>query len=272
MSRATQIAATMCMSLVTLGTASAADAVVYEPVPVAAPVDEWIITTTPYFWATIYDGSLTINGIEADLSGTTVFDLLSDGDVNFPPLVNYFEARKGRWGGYLDTTFIGLNFTDEFSISQPPATLGTDLDFTYILVNAGVIYTAAEWTSGTSNTALDLLGGVRYTYYDIDLDVSPVGLSTNATLDWWDITLGARLRANYDNGWYWNIRGDLAGADLESDFSAQAIAVFGRDFSLGRVDMSWMAGYRYLYQDWSDGDNAVDLTTHGPLVGLTIKF
>ena len=221
---------------------------------------------------TIYEGSMTVDGTTVVLSGTTVFDLLDAGGVNFPPLVKYFEARKGRWGGYLDTNFIGLNFENEFSTRLPGRSISADLDFTYILINAGLIYTVAEWTEGTGTTAFDFMGGLRYTHYDIDLDIDPLPVDLSATLDWWDITLCARLRGEYDSGWFWSLRGDLAGADIEARFSAQVVGAFGRDFTLGSVNMSWMAGYRYLYQEWDDGADAVDLTTHGPMVGLRFRF
>ena len=244
-------------------------------VPEIVATDEWVVSTTPYFWVMFFEGDMTINGQTVDMSGLNVFDLLDAGSLRFPPLVNYFEARKGRWGGYLDTTLLGLEFgASDISLGPGPVTLSAGLDFTFALVNAGMIYTAAEWAQQNGTTAFDLLGGVRYTYYDMDLAVTigPVGASFSDTLDWWDITLGARLRGQNDNGWNWTLRGDIAGADLESNFSFQTVATVGRDFRLGRVDMSWIAGYRLLYQDWSDGTDAVDLFTHGPLVGLIIHF
>jgi hypothetical protein len=267
----------MGFSFATAGKAEAADIpATPETAPQPVATDEWVVSTAPYFWVTFYEGDMTINGQTVDMSGTNVFDLLDAGELNFPPLVNYFEARKGRWGGYLDTTLIGLGFgASDISLGPGPATAALDLDFTYALVHAGLIYTAAEWVQPNSTVAFDLLGGVRYTYYDVDLGLTLpiVGPVTFAdTLDWWDLTLGARLRGQTVNGWNWALRGDIAGADFESDFSVQAIANVGRDFRLGRFDASWVAGYRLLYQDWSDGADAVDLLTHGPLVGLKINF
>ena len=268
--------AAMGFIFATAGKAEAADIPsTPESVPQPVATDEWVVSTTPYFWVTFYEGDMTVNGQTVDMSGLSVFDLLDAGDLRFLPLTNYFEARKGRWGGYLDTTLIGLEFgASDISLGPGPVTLAAGLDFTYALVNAGLIYTAAEWAQQNGTVAFDLLGGVRYTYYDMDLAVTigPIGASFADTLDWWDVTLGARLRGQNDNGWNWALRGDIAGADLESDFSFQAVASFGRDFRLGRVDASWIAGYRFLYQDWSEGTDAVDLLTHGPLVGLTINF
>jgi hypothetical protein len=270
-----RVLGSVAVSCATIGFALAADAPRnLNDAPEIVATDEWVVSTTPYFWVTFYEGDMTINGMTVDMSGTNIFDLLDAGELNFPPLVNYFEARKGRWGGYLDTTLVGLEFGAS-DISLPgsgPGTLAVGLDFTYALVNAGLIYTAAEWAQQNGTVAFDVMGGVRYTYYDVDLVVTPGPISFADTLDWWDVTLGARLRGQFNNGWNWLLHGDIAGAGLESDFSVQAVANFGRDFQLGRFDASWVAGYRLLYQDWSDGADAVDLLTHGPLVGLTINF
>ena len=262
-----------------LAVAGSTEAADIPPAPESAAgmvaTDEWIVSTAPYFWITFYEGDMTINGQTVDMSGTNVFDLLEAGNISFPPMVNYLEARKGRWGGYLDTTLIGLEFgASDISLGPGPVTAAAGLDFTYALVHAGLIYTAAEWDRQNGSVAFDLLGGMRYTYYDVDLGVTigPVGVSFAETLDWWDVNLGARLRGQYDNGWNFAVRADIAGADLESDFSVQALANVGKDFRLGRVNMTAVAGYRILYQDWSDGNDAVDLMTHGPLVGLKIHF
>ena len=273
----------VAFSCATMGFAFAADVPGdLNDVPEIVAADEWVVSTAPYFWVTFYEGDMTINGQTVDMSGTNVFDLLDAGELNFPPLVNYLEARKGRWGGYLDTTLIGLEFgASDIALGSGPVgvTAAVGLDFTYALVNAGLIYTAAEWAQHNGSVAFDLLGGVRYTYYDVDLGVTLIGPmggtisgSFADTLDWWDLTLGARLRGRYDNGWNWALRGDIAGADFESDFSVQAIANVGRDFRLGRLDATWVASYRLLYQDWSKGTDAVDLLTHGPMVGLKINF
>ncbi len=271
-----RVLGSVSLTCATMGFAFAADAPrILNDAPEIVATDEWVVSTAPYLWVTFYEGDMTINGQTVDMSGTNVFDLLDAGELNFPPLVNYFEARKGRWGGYLDTTLIGLNFGgSDISVGPPPVTAAFGLDFTYALVHAGLIYTAAEWAQQNGTVAFDLLGGFRYTYYDVDLSVSlgGPGVSIADTLDWWDLTLGARLRGQTVNGWNWALRGDIAGADFESDLSVQAIASFGRDFRLGRFDASWIAGYRLLYQDWSEGTDAVDLLTHGPLVGLKINF
>lgn len=267
-------AAILVSSFTGVAVVNAADPTSIESGPAVVAEDEWVVSTLPYFWITFYDGTLTISGQTLNMSGTNVFDTLKAADgFNFIPVVNYFEARKGKWGVYLDTTLMGLEFgTGDISLGAGPVTAAAGLDFTYALVNAGVIYTAAEWDQDGGSVAFDLMGGLRYTHYNLDLNVTvgPFGANFDKTLDWWDATAGARLRGQFDSGWSYALYGEIGAGG--SDFSTQALASIGKDFQVGSLDATFVAGYRVLYQDWSEGRDAVDLTTHGPYLGMKIKF
>jgi hypothetical protein len=217
---------------------------------------------------------MTVNGQTVDLTGTNIFDLLDAGEVNFPPLVGVFEWQlENGLGLFLDTTLIGLNFgPKDFSLGPGPLTAGLELDFTYGLVNAGVVIDSLEWQSnnGFSNQ-LDYMVGLRYTYYDLDLSgaVGPVPVALKKTLSWTDATAGVRLRGRNANGVGYSLAGDIGYGQGKS---AQGLALIGKTWKRARTDLSLVGGYRVLYQDWSDGDDAVDLTTHGPVVGLQWTF
>jgi len=276
MKRSTVFAATMALTLGSVTTANAADLPSSpEPESGIASSSGWVVSTTPYLWLLFFEGDMTINGQTVDMSGTNLFDLLDAGSLRFPPLTNVLEARKGRWGGYLDTTFVGLDFgPNDISLGPGPVMAAAGLDFTYILINAGLIYTAAEWQQPNGLVAFDTLLGMRYTHYNVDLNVTvgPVGGGFDETLDWFDMTVGGRLRGEFDNGWGFNIFADIAGAGLESDFSIHAIANISKKFQLGSLDMAVLAGYRAIYQDWDSGNDAVDLLQHGPLLGFRVFF
>ena len=266
-------------AVLTLGATTAVNAAdlpqSLEQEPEIISSSDWVVSTTPYLWLLFFEGDMTVNGQTVDMSGTNLFDLLDAGSLRFPPLTNYFEARKGRWGGYLDTTFVGMDFASgDISLGPGPVVASLGVDFTYILVNAGLIYTAAEWQQPNGLVAFDTMLGMRYTHYNIDLNVSvgPAGFNGDETLDWFDLTMGGRLRGEFDNGWGFNVYADIAGASLESDFSIHAIANVSKKFQLGSLDMAAMVGYRALYQDWDDGNDAVDLLSHGPLVGFRVFF
>jgi hypothetical protein len=67
---------------------------------------EWEWTLAPYLWATNAGLDLSVNdqevvGAEADFS-----DLVDKVDT---VLLGYLEARKGRWGAFIDTVFFDLS-------------------------------------------------------------------------------------------------------------------------------------------------------------------
>ena len=109
----------------------------------------------------------------------------------------------GRWGVLVDGTLIGLNFgSGQLALGPGPLTAELGMDFTYGLVNAGVTYTAHEWMSHGFNSELDIIGGVRYTYYDLDLRgrIGPAPVTLSDTLHWVDAIIGARVRGENTNG------------------------------------------------------------------------
>lgn len=257
-----------------------------DPVEFVQPEPELIIepsrnfSAAPYFWATFYNGTMTVQGQEVDLSGTSVFDLLREGDVNFPPLVGVFEYDAGRWGAYFDATLIGLNFSSsDIALGSGPLSATAGLDFTYALINAGLTLTLYEGDVGGFMSEVDVMPGVRYTYYDLDLSGTiccgpgPAGaaipVSLQEKLDWLDATLGLRLRGENASNVTYSLYGDVG---IGEGFSTQGVATIGKTWNRSAFDFNVFAGYRVLYQDWSSGNEAVDLTTHGPLLGMKFIF
>jgi hypothetical protein len=225
-----------------------------------------------YFWMTNYAGSMTIDGQTVDMTGVNVFDLLGNGDLNFPPLVALVDWNHGNWGAYFDGTLIGINFgSGDVSLGAGPLTASFGMDFTWGLVNAGGKYTVANWETVTYSNKLDLLAGVRYTYYDVDLNgsIGATPVSMNETLHWVDGTIGARFIGQHSNGLSYSALADLG---LGAGVSAQALGTVGYTWKKQSFDLNAFVGYRAMYQDWSRGNDAVDLTSHGPLLGLKLVF
>lgn len=226
-------------------------------------------SVAPYIWFTYYSGTMTVNGQTINMSGTSVFDLLSAGDLNFPPLVGAFEWRlENGLGIFLDTTAIELNFAgSDTSLGPGPLTAALGLDFTYGLVNTGVVIDGHNWQGNGFSNDLDYMVGLRYTYYDLDLagTIGTLPVSTRSKFSWADATLGVRLRGKNANGVTYSLVGDIG---LGQGKSVQGLALIGKTWKKARTDFSVIGGYRVLYQDWSSGADAVDMTTHGPMVGM----
>ena len=226
----------------------------------------------PYFWMTGFHGDMTVNGQTLDMTGVHLFDLLDEGHIRFPPMVAFMEWDWGQYGFYFDGTLAGLEFgASNIELGPGPFTAQFGLDFTYGLVNTGFVFDLGDFQANGFQNEFDALAGIRYTYYDIDLDASigPIPISLDETIHWVDGTVGVRLAGQNDNGITYSLFGDVG---VGSGFSAQGLATIGKTWDMGNYDLNVFAGYRYLYQDYSNDDDGVDLASHGPLVGLKLKF
>ncbi len=78
---------------------------------------------------------------------------------------------------------------------------------------------------------------------------------------------------DFSEKWAFILRGDIGGFGIGSDFSTQGLALI--DWQPFKY-VSFLAGYRALYQDYEDGSGA-DLfrfkaTMHGPLIGINFRW
>lgn len=71
--------------------------------------------------------------------------------------------------------------------------------------------------------------------------------------------------------WDLSLRGDIGGFGIGSDFTWQMTALLGYRFPLFGADATAAIGYRILDQNYDDGFEW-DMTLHGPVLGLGIRF
>ena len=131
--------------------------------------DQWQFEVTPYLFAAGLDCTLSVKGNEAPVDQS--FDDLREN------LDSAFMANCVAHKGKLIIAFDGL-YTD-LKVEETTPAGGT------IKVNMPQqIYTlsGAYRTLDTSSYSLDLLGGVRYTRLDTDLDHTPEAGSPNSPI------------------------------------------------------------------------------------------
>ncbi len=160
---------------------------------------------------------------------------------------------------------------------------------------------AAPSSEDTRRFTLDLLAGGRYWYLKTELDLKvPVTLSVglppgtplppglgdlelpslttdgidrdiDADSDWVDPVVGARTGIDLTEQLSLSLLGDIGGFDIgsASKFSWKTNALVS-----WRLSESWLlvAGYQALNVQRERGDADVDLTMHGPVVGLGFQF
>ncbi len=95
------------------------------------------------------------------------------------------------------------------------------------------------------------------------------GRSAGKNRTWADPVIGARGRAQFGDGFFLNVYGDVGGFGVSSDLTWQAYG------GLGYQVNDWFsaqAGYRYLLEDFDDDGFVYDVALHGPLIEFLFRF
>ncbi len=264
----------------------------------AAADDQWAVRTTLYGWLTSIKGSLAVNGNEVEVDAD-FSDTASEMD-SLVALMGYTEARKKPWGVYFDLVYANIGFTGG-SVREGSPIPGVDIstgtqsgaDLALLVAELGGLYEVKSWdTSNGGKTGLDVLAGIRYFHTSVDLtyeitgavNLPPFGLSQEGSfavarsgdVDWVDPIVGLRLRHDFAGGDRLQLRGDIGGFGVGSEFSWQLMAAYAHDFTWGDSVLSVALGYRLLDIDYSTGSGLKEFdfntTLHGPLLGLTFRW
>jgi len=273
-----------------------------EPV---APVNPWTFSFTPYGWFTGINGNVTARNHTVDVNESFI-EIAEQSDM-FMALMGYFEARKGRFGFFTDVVWADLGFPGHYHAKGSPFARFPDikvsvsgnaqLDYQTTIIQSGVAYEIAKWGNGGPGfTALDLLGSARYWNQeaDISLNISgtlniplkrlgldfrrskSVAIARSGTLEWVDPVVGARLRHVTASGSEFNLEGDVGGFGAGSEFSWQAVAIYGFDVHAFGTTMRSVVGYRALSVDYSEntqhGKSGLDWIQHGPILGAAFRW
>jgi hypothetical protein len=90
--------------------------------------------------------------------------------------------------------------------------------------------------------------------------------------------VGAQAFFDLPEHWSFTLMGNVGGFGVGSDFTWGAMSTIGYRFSLFSEENNAraVAGYRAIYQDYTDGSGRDkfkwDVTFHGPMIGLAIEF
>lgn len=234
--------------------------------------EKWEFMIAPYLWATQINSKVTVKGRSAD--ETTYFsDIVDHLNGGF---LGHFEATKGsKWGFFLDTIYLKVRGDGDLPAGRnggtpsPPfhdVTLTTE---TWI-VEGGAFYRLGTYSLAGKPVTVDALGGLRYWYIAVNLDTTtPVNPSGN---DYWvDPFIGARAQVDLTKKFWFNLRGDVGGFGVGSDFSWNGLAFFGYRFTPA---LTGMLGYRAMYVDYKKSTSAVryEETFYGPIGGISYVF
>ena len=247
-------------------------------VPVTAAAagdsDQWEYDATIYMWGAGIDAT-TNTGADVDISFN---DILDDLDMTF---MGSFGAHKGKWSLLVDAIYLDISQNNGGSETIPVLggaftinrTVDVDVGMKAWITTFGGAYNVVD----NDRATLDLVGGARYFWLDVDLklDLSAAGgpLMTSVQRkvsdsdDVWDGIIGARGRINLNNkNWYIPYYADVGTG--ESDLTWQALAGIGYTFRWGDV----LLAYRYLDYNFKSDFLMEDMNISGPALGASFRF
>lgn len=246
---------------------------------------------TPYAWLTAYNGNLIARGVSVDVDASfsdvldstdTIVGLMGAVDIEFGRFVFQFN------GAYAQAEVAGeRGRASNGGAVSADATVDVEASNTWLELFAGYrLFDAPVNSSG--RFSLDAFAGVRHTRIDTTLGVTsslsltlPGGENLVAGVerelqqdqDWFEPFVGLRAGLSLDDHWRIALRGDIGGFDVDGDsFAWQTLALLGYEWKLDSGGLGVFAGYRALGQDYQDGAFAWDVVTHGPLLGMSLRF
>lgn len=180
----------------------------------------------------------------------------------------YVEGQTKKWAITSDLVFMNL---------------GNEITETTLLHSGTVKANQGIWESAGLYRLFSFLEvgvGGRLNHLKTSLDVRrnvlPAGTEEvvrESTVNWFDPLIVTRLTADIKDKWLFQLRGDVGGFGIGSDFTWQAQAYFGYRFS---HLFQLTAGYRILsidYEKSTDSEPFVfDIDEFGPVIRFGFNF
>jgi hypothetical protein len=232
----------------------------------SAQAQGWRYDLTVYGWLSATDGTMGAHGVNAKVSNS-FRDTIRDSDTVLS-FMGRVEARRERLGLFLDLMYSRLGY-DEVPVRSAVANASSTL---FIMEFGGAWQLAAGPPDGRTTWALDTLGGGRWTRTRNEIAFNGGGPSADSTVDWVDPFVGLRLRGRLGERWEYTLRGDIGGGFGGTRFAWQTIGTLGYRFEMFGLESAALVGYRALSQDYESAKQVWDVTLHGPLIGLNIRF
>jgi len=231
------------------------------------PGDRWTVTLAPYLWLVAMDGNATVAGVKSDVD-VPFKDTLKD--LSFGAMMAV-DIEKGRFG-------IGVNGL--FARVSPDSDAGgIKIDATSDSGQLAIapFYRLVEWQYGVSSPGRPLRlvvapeAGFRVTYLRTELEIRG-GPTVDQSETWVDPLIGSRIWLDLTDRFAITGEANIGGFGVGSDFTWNAQAYLGYEFSLFGRPTTLLIGYRALYQDYHHNNFEWDVTMHGPVIGTAVRF
>lgn len=220
-----------------------------------AQENAWQYKLTPYLWAMGMDGDIGVRNatIPVDVKFT---DAIQDLDLGG---MMAMEAHNGTWGVLVDGSY--LNISDDADTRL--GTFRTELE-QWILQGAAIYRVHRDET-----ITLDVGAGGRLIDFDVDVNVPSDRADLDASENWLDPMLVARVQLHFAENCFGVLVGDIGGFGVESDLTWQLTAAAG--YSVNET-VSVLFGYRYLDYDYDQDGFAYDVASSGLALGVSFDL
>jgi outer membrane receptor protein involved in Fe transport len=199
----------------------------------------------------------------AGMSGETgVGGNLADVDVSFSDVLENLElggmgslrVARNRWA-----------FTTEVIYMDLGASKGqVSADVDQWMVEPSLAFRVSD--------RLETIVGARYMNLSTEIR-GPFGRNASGTVDWWDPIIGGKLTLPIREDLSFNLRADVGGFGVGSEFAWQAFPFVSWQLS---ERSSLEGGYRWLDVDYDEGSGpsefTYDMLTQGLQLGATFRF
>jgi len=233
----------------------------------ATAADDWSFQLEPYLLGASIEGDTSIGratGVEVDVDFGDIMDSL-----DLAGMIHFEAHNANGWGTILDYGFMKLS-------SDKSGPLGGVLAAD---VRQGILEALLARRIELGGGHIDYLAGFRWWDNDVDIDIDaaifPGSTTASVEEDWIDLVVGARWTKPLNDKWELQLRGDIGGFGLESDFTA--VLATGIQYQLGEtIDLDIQ--YKALWVDYESGSRGqpgyfeYDTVTHGPIIGLIFSF
>ena len=228
----------------------------------------WTFDVAAYGWLTAMTGTVGAGAVRAPVDNSFI-DTIEQAD-SVLAFSGHIEARRGRFALFLDGMWSRLGFD-----GVPIGPARADATSTLALVEFGGAYRLLDQGYEARQRwgwSLDALAGGRYTYVGNTIDLRGGSVRASSNVDWVDPFAGLRLRVALAPRWDASLRGDIGGWGAGSQFTWNVQALVGYSFELFGREASAVFGYRALSQDYESRRLVWDVTLHGPVIGLSMRF
>lgn len=239
----------------------------FSHVTAQSPVKEkkWKVLTEIYLLFPYMDGETGIGNLisaPVDAKPDDIFSKLKFGGML------YVEVHNDKWAIISDMLYANLN--QEVTTGKL-INSGTVSAKQFIWEPSG-LYRLTSYLEAGAGGRLN----VMETGIDVLQNLIPTGteqVTASASKTWFDPILIARVTTDIKDKWLFQIRGDLGGFGIGSDFTWQLQAYAGYRFS--RL-FQLSAGYKILSIDYDKGVDAdrfiYNVDTFGPVIRLGFNF